>query len=156
MGKIIRKGRAQSQNTDVLFSIDSITMNKEFITFPPGVNFDDTKSMFYTFEVDVQVKHDLSIIKIIVSYEFLSNKTSILDLQIENDFKVLNLSKVITKGEINNQEFLVFLIGATLGHLRGVQSTLIKDTPISKYFIPFINEKQILSNIKKRKAVEVA
>src|SRR4051812_35356514 len=134
----MKKSIVPEKNKPLLkYSIVQINLSKKNLDTSGHLEYESLKKEFL-FEADVNLLHDKSIIQILATYKFFADTKLVLDMEVENDFRIENFSDAVQDKKVADQEFLIFLIELSIGHLRGVQATVIKGTPISKYYIPYI------------------
>ncbi len=143
----LKKRLAQAKSSDIYYSLSRINLRKNFIEPSSSPIYNNLLNLNFGIEVDVNLITDTSVIQIIVKYRFSSDRSALLDMEVENDYKVQNFVSIVKQGKVTNQEFLIFLVELSIGHARGIQATIIKDTPIESYYIPYIEESKILEKI---------
>lgn len=140
-----KKGIQQpKKNVPVRFSINDIILIKGEVTLPEGFNYRDTNSYEYKYAVTLNLLKEKKIISILIAYEFYSTSEKLLTLEVDNLYRIENYSDVVDNDKISNENFVAHLVEISTTHTRGIQSQVTKNTAISKYYIPYISEKEFL------------
>lgn len=148
MSKRAKSKKASPTKVKISYNVVRINTIKGDVHCPQGLEYADLSKYSYMFMSDVNLISDKSIIQIITNYQFFLEEKKLLDIQVENDFKVGNYKDVVTNGTVNNNEFLIFLIDISINHTRGIQSALIKDSPIANLYIPMLTKEKIQDRIR--------
>lgn len=142
------KKETSKDSQGVQFTISKIELiNHELKRELPEITVAFIKDLRYFLEADINLLLENSIVQVVVNYRFYTTDLTLLEMIVENDFKVIDLPNLITDGKINNLEFALFLVGTSITHSRGIQSMLIKDTTIAHLYIPPMTRERILDKI---------
>jgi len=145
-GKPSRKNR----NTAIQYYIARISLVHQEPKSFSHIHFHATPSLNYSLEADINIFTDKKIVQIIISYIFFQEEGKIFEITVENDFKVINMESLLGELGESKNDFLVYLTDISVNHTRGVQATLIKDTPVSNFYIPSINRDSLIEKVKKK------
>ncbi|HWB26664.1 MAG TPA: hypothetical protein VG738_14365 [Chitinophagaceae bacterium] len=149
MAKGEQKPTRNKHLAGITFSIARIDLTNSVKKIPSTLNSQEFKDFRFEVETDFKLFPTTQIIQIIISYDFYLLGDLLLSMQVENDFKISNFADVVINNDIPDKEFLIFLVGISLNHSRGIQSVITKDTPISNFYIPPISRDKILNKFKK-------
>ena len=128
-------------------SINRIELLNSF--FDPSIITNNTDSnLTYELSVDINLDSENSFIIIIVGYVFLSNSKNVFSISVLNEFGIYGVANI--KTEFKSEKAFVHLVGLSINHTRGVQSTLIQDTTIKNKYIPPITADRILQQFVRK------
>jgi len=122
--------------------IDSTPPPVEFIDF---AREDLTYSISFKFATDI----NLNLIGVTIDYSFMHKGEIIHAISTLNEYKIIKPK--ITELEKNTEAFekiLSHLAALSLGHSRGLQSTIIDNTAIKSMYIPTIAPSRLKALIK--------
>jgi hypothetical protein len=140
-----KRNKKSKQRQLVNYSVSKISLLHSDLNFPDHFQISPTDNLNYNFEVNFSIDKSNSILKIVINYEFLVNEIKVLDLKVQNNYNVRQLGLIFSGAEFD--PFIIFLIELSVDHTRGIQSTLIKGTPIDNFYIPVIQRDKIRAKL---------
>lgn len=99
------------------------------------------KKLQYKLEVNIFPQSSKKIVQIIVDYSFNSDEHTLFKFKTENIFKIEDVSDIYSN-ETLNKKLAAYLVEISIYHSRGIQSILLKDTPIKYLYLPFISKEK--------------
>jgi len=132
------------KKSPITYFISRIELIHHNLDCPPELNYANAK-YGYKFSADINIIKDESIVQVIINYEFSLDSHVLLYMEVSNDYKVNNLLDILVDDKISNANFTYYLIILSLNHARGIQSTIIKDSPISTLYMPHIGKDKVFS-----------
>lgn len=127
----------------ISFSISTIDLIKGQISCPHDLDY--TKDEYtYEYNISINIVKDQSIIQVVVEYIFNLGEHLLLDLNVSTDFGLVNIDEVIINDQIRDPNFAYFLITMTVNHARGIQSTIIKNSPIHDKYMPSVDREIVI------------
>lgn len=139
--------KATAKKSPITFNVTKILLLNHFLNQENEFKNENRKNLKFAFESSVNIIADESVIQVITDYTLVYQNTDLFRMQVENDFKIDNFNDAVTDGKIANQQFFIFIIGISITHSRGIQSTLIKGTALDHLYIPPISKETILSKL---------
>ena len=130
---------SQNQKVPISFNVHSISLVKKEINPPTEYVPVSSKRYSYSLKIDFKIFEESKDIRIVVMYSFKLDGQTILYIEVENDYRFLNLEEIIGNGNFKDQTFFDFLVDFSIDHARGIQSIVIVDTTIDKLYMPQIN-----------------
>lgn len=145
----------EDRKIEVKYGINDVIINRTLF-------YSDLKNIldilaFFTFEIntsfDVKVEEELLYWKIITKiFKEPQKKTIFADFEIEVIFKIENIKKVTVKVDKRiqvNENILEILLKVALSLNRGIIIAKTYNTPLRKAYLPKINTKELVDNMKK-------
>jgi hypothetical protein len=71
----------------------------------------------------------------------------VFSMVVNNEYCINNIAKYIVDKKFSDRIFIKYIADLSLNHARGIQATIIKDTPLSKLFIPVVQLDRIENEI---------
>ncbi|HVT87200.1 MAG TPA: hypothetical protein VHD35_18535, partial [Chitinophagaceae bacterium] len=82
-----------------------------------------------------------------MSYTFYSADEKVFSITVSTEYKLSKPKFIVENDEIVERSCLAHLIQLSWNHLRGIQATLIKNTPLEGYYAPVISPSKILKDL---------
>jgi len=132
----------------ITYFISRIELIQHHLDCPIGLDYSMGENKYkYKFSADINILKSELTIQVVINYEFSLDGHILLYMQVANDFTINNLLKILVDDKINDNNFNFYLITISINHARGIQATIIKDSPISTLYMPDISKEKVLNKI---------
>ncbi len=131
----------------VSFSISRIELIESSINVPEKFEFKVGEKFTFKLSVDFTSDKQLSLLTVKISYFFYMHDDIVFSMVVNNEYCINNIAKYIVDKKFSDRIFIKYIADLSLNHARGIQATIIKDTPLSKLFIPVVQLDRIENEI---------
>jgi hypothetical protein len=136
--------------------INEISFNLNPLAIPiEQIQFGGNLLVGLGFSFEVFQEDEIFKFNTLVQYLLETESEPTLSLETQIIFKIKNLEKVVINKEDEqlqiDDDLLKTLMNISLGTTRGILATNTKGSPLSKFPLPIINPKELLSNLKIQK-----
>jgi len=128
------------------YSLEAIDLISNSINVPQNFDASDEHGLTFGLELKSTIKIDEELLIIEINYEFLKDAITVFNIVVQNIFKIDRIKNYVKNEQIEQKEFYEFLVELSINHTRGVQSQLLKNTPLARFYIPFIDVLDILGS----------
>lgn len=118
------------------FAISRIDLVDININCPDGFDASSKSSFKYKLSAHFSIDKDNSSLKVTISYLFLRDSDTLLNLSVENEYHIRDLTSLIVNEKICDDGFVYYIAELSINQTRGIQAFLIKDTPLKGLYIP--------------------
>lgn len=138
----------KKQKIPIKFSIKSIDLTEKYCNFPESKNDFVLEKLKYEIIAKIEPNKEDSYINILVNYNFFDEINEYLKISVLNKFFVSDLAKLFDKeNKFLDVGFIRYLADMSIGHARGIHSTIIKNTTLENLYIPPVSHNNIDSKI---------
>ena len=144
---VVNANQSENIQKQIVYSIKKIDLFHQSLDIPQDFSPSNTSDLKFKFDVRIEASVELSTVSITVTYEFYKKESNLLALGVENVFGVNDVDSLIKNGTVNLTDFSLFLVQLSINHLRGIQSYIIKGTPLANLYVPVFTNEEIINKV---------
>lgn len=138
-----------SKKPTIRFKVLNVSIEKGELFNLTNVDFKNHGGFKYQLDADVNLNSEKSLISVLVKYSFYKDQQLLLDLIVRNDFQIDDNKLFLPSENIHMYDnFFAFILDISISHTRGMQASIINNTPLSGFYMPIILRDRLKENLK--------